>query len=88
MQNTVCSFLFWVQDACALGQCCQLGSGLQLMQKASGEKAKAFILNIQQWACLIQILPSYTQNRGFKTQVPLTLKKVQAEFHPAANYMW
>lgn len=67
------------------------------MQKGSGEKAKGLILNIHKWACLIQILPSYTLNQGcktqeqngdFKTQIPLTLKKVQAEFHPPANYMW
>lgn len=68
MQNTVCSFLFWVQDACAVGQCCQLGSGLQLMQKGSGEKAEALTLNIHKWACLVQIVPSYTLNRGCKTQ--------------------
>lgn len=82
---------------CSRTECCQLGSGLQLMQKGSGEKAEALMLNIQKWACLIQILPSYTLNRGCKTQeqnrycktqVPLTLKKVQAEFHPPSNYMW
>lgn len=65
------------------------------MQKGSGEKAEALMLNIHKWACLVQILPSYTvnrgcktqkQKRGCKTQVPLTLKKVQAEFHPLANY--
>lgn len=97
MQNILCSFLFWVQDACTVGQCFQLGSGLQLMQKGTDEKAEDLMLNVHKWACLIQILPSYTLNRGCKTQeqnrdcktqVPLTLKKVQAEFHPPANYMW
>lgn len=30
------------------------------MQKGTGEKAKALMLNIHKWACLTQIFPSYT----------------------------
>lgn len=52
--------------------------------KGSGEKAEVPMLNIHKWACLVQILPSYTldrscktqeQKRGCKTQVSLTLRK-------------
>lgn len=70
-------------------ECCQLDSGLQLMQKGSGEKAEALMLNIHKWAHLVQILPSYTlnrgcktqeQKRGCKTQVPLTMKMSRLSF--------